>query len=308
MLEFNYNSLDDEFVTFWSRHLTNAEETDMLGKLEKLAEKGQINAIQNWYLYKEVGENKKIDKIVESMSGENFNELFAMANYFFMRKDLYEKFCALTEEYDALYEAICGFKDDDEIDIMESEYTEEYEEVEGFDLEESYNVNMQYEEDDKYEALSIEEMEQKFEEVRNEILNMPHVKLLKKAYSEAIKCFKKTNNILVFSTANEILDCLPQTIPVYEDTDEIEMKVQKQNKIIWNHLLMEYRNNVQDNPQFSPADNPALAFSLAKTILAFHEGDKDANFAHGLLELLADRSCETIDNFDFEGSEAKWSF
>ena len=269
MLEFNYNSLDDEFVTFWSRHLTGVQDIDMLTGLERLAEKGQINAIQNWYLYNEVGKNKKIDKIVESMKGENFNELYAMANYFFMRPDLFQKFCDLNTQYQDI--------EDDIIECAEEE------------------------------GLSVEDMEEDLEDIKKQIFDMPHVKLIYKAYNEATKCYKETKNILVLSTANEILDCIPQMIPLNIDTDEMEAKTKKQNEIIHKYLLTQYRNNAQDNPQFSPADKPNLAFQLAKTILAFHESDEDSHFAYGLLELLGDRACESIDGFDIGNGEVKFS-
>ena len=63
-----------------------------------------------------------------------------------------------------------------------------------------------------------------------------------------------------------------------------------------------------ENPQFTPADNPALAFCLAKTILTFHSGDEDAHFAYGLLEMLADRHCESIDNIDLDEGDVTWTF
>ena len=52
MLEYKFNSLDDDFITLWSNYILYNDTTLIIKPLEKLAEKGQINAIQCWYLLK----------------------------------------------------------------------------------------------------------------------------------------------------------------------------------------------------------------------------------------------------------------
>ena len=50
-----------------------------MNTLQELAEKGQINAVQKWYLFNNKGVNSKIDAIVEGYKGDSYNELFAKA-------------------------------------------------------------------------------------------------------------------------------------------------------------------------------------------------------------------------------------
>ncbi len=52
----------------------------MVDGIEALAELGQINAVQSWYLVKQNQGNRNIDNIVRSYNGSNFNEFWAIAN------------------------------------------------------------------------------------------------------------------------------------------------------------------------------------------------------------------------------------
>ena len=85
MLEYNFNELDDDFITLWSRYLLSHDETQIAADLEKLAELGQINAIQSYYLFlvnaRKTETNSEIDKRVdENFYSRNFNYLLAQAN------------------------------------------------------------------------------------------------------------------------------------------------------------------------------------------------------------------------------------
>ena len=81
MLEYNFNSLDDDFITLWSQYILYNDTAMIIKPLEELAEKGQINAIQSWYLLKNPEEkNATIDAIVDGYYGDSFNESLATAN------------------------------------------------------------------------------------------------------------------------------------------------------------------------------------------------------------------------------------
>lgn len=81
MLEYNFNSLDDDFITLWSNYLLYNDTSLIIKPLEELAEKGQINAIQCWYLLKKADQqNAVIDEIVDRFYGDSFNEALAIAN------------------------------------------------------------------------------------------------------------------------------------------------------------------------------------------------------------------------------------
>lgn len=78
----NLTELDDDFITLWSNYIIYQDKDVILPFLEILAEGGQINAIQSWYLLKNPeAKNDKIDKIVDTFDlSSNFNKIWAMAN------------------------------------------------------------------------------------------------------------------------------------------------------------------------------------------------------------------------------------
>lgn len=78
MLEYNFNEIDNDFITCWCKYLLTGDKKMIMKDLEALAELGQINAIQNWYLFNKVGDNPYIDKIVEEL-GDSYNENFVKA-------------------------------------------------------------------------------------------------------------------------------------------------------------------------------------------------------------------------------------
>ena len=81
MLEYDFNTLDDDFITLWSHYILWNDAGKIIRPLESLAEKGQINAIQSWYLLKKQEEkNEVIDAMVDGFRGGSFNEELAIAN------------------------------------------------------------------------------------------------------------------------------------------------------------------------------------------------------------------------------------
>lgn len=81
MLEYDFNQLDDDFITLWSHYILWNDAEKIIKPLERLAEKGQINAIQSWYLLKrQRDKNETIDAIVDGFYGDSFNEELAIAH------------------------------------------------------------------------------------------------------------------------------------------------------------------------------------------------------------------------------------
>ena len=103
MLEYDFNELDNDFITLWSKYILWNDATSIIKPLERLAEMGQINAIQSWYLIKKQEErNEKIDAIVDSYYGKSFNEAIAIAcrEYDRSRIELIELSKQIRENYD----------------------------------------------------------------------------------------------------------------------------------------------------------------------------------------------------------------
>ena len=80
MLEYNFNDLDNDFITLWSDYILNNDKSKIHNNLVKLAENGQINAIQCYYVQKKDEEtNELIDKLVDNFQSFNINELLAQS-------------------------------------------------------------------------------------------------------------------------------------------------------------------------------------------------------------------------------------
>ena len=88
MLEKEVSQLDQDFITMWSYYILYMESgiDGLTNKaLIELAEQGQINALQTYYLFYKPGDNGVIDThiaVLENTSGLNFNEKFAISNYY----------------------------------------------------------------------------------------------------------------------------------------------------------------------------------------------------------------------------------
>ena len=97
ILEYNFNKLDDDFITLWARFILGRQEAALTKQIESLAELGQINAIQSWYVIKPKDlRNKKIDNTVsklEAASNESrfnisANDYLAIGHYYASWNDM----------------------------------------------------------------------------------------------------------------------------------------------------------------------------------------------------------------------------
>jgi len=84
-------SLDNDFITIWSGHSRDNDYDKIQNPLTKLAELGQINAVQAHYLYNG-DENPTIRNHVENISDKpvaqrNGDEWFALSNFQFASHD-----------------------------------------------------------------------------------------------------------------------------------------------------------------------------------------------------------------------------
>ena len=108
MLEKNVTQLDQDFITVWCRYiLLDKNSTDVNAlreiekELEKLARLGQINAIQSYYLFNPPGD-KIIDSYVQDLmlkDNLNFNELWAIGNYYRALEDFRNEDRKMLETY-----------------------------------------------------------------------------------------------------------------------------------------------------------------------------------------------------------------
>ena len=95
MLEYDFNELDNDFVTLWSKKIVSGEDTLIFRDLTKLAELGQINAIQSWYLIaKRTDKNNTIDNLVSNLGNSGANEMLAIAHKDYFKNDRLSQMCA----------------------------------------------------------------------------------------------------------------------------------------------------------------------------------------------------------------------
>lgn len=130
MLEYGFNELDNDFVTLWSKRIVSGEVSLIFTDLTKLAELGQINAVQSWYLLaKGNDDNAVIDNIVSNLGNGGANELLAIAHKDFFVNDRLTQMCAWEKS------SILGFEGTEEHDekvldlkykIQSSEYANCY--------------------------------------------------------------------------------------------------------------------------------------------------------------------------------------
>ena len=82
MLEYDdFNELDNDFITAWSKYFLRGQQAEIIKEIEYLAEMGQVNAVQCWYLFRRKGQSQNIDKVADYLcKGANFNFLYLRAN------------------------------------------------------------------------------------------------------------------------------------------------------------------------------------------------------------------------------------
>ena len=108
MIEKNVTQLDQDFITVWCKYiLLDKNSTDLNAlseikkELEKLARLGQVNAIQSYYLFNPPGDST-IDSYVQDYilkENPNFNELWAIGNYFRALEDFRNEDRKMLETY-----------------------------------------------------------------------------------------------------------------------------------------------------------------------------------------------------------------
>ena len=91
MLEYGeLTNLDNDFITIWSDFILNGPSDKFRNDLTKLAELGQINAIQSWLLINEKNtENKKIEEYVKDIENKgflNYNEMIVLSHKYYQNE------------------------------------------------------------------------------------------------------------------------------------------------------------------------------------------------------------------------------
>lgn len=106
------NEFDNDFITLWSDYFLNQDASKVIKPLEKLAEMGQINAVQTWLLLKKFEDrNEIIEKYIEKLLLKNsydFEECLVLANYFY-QFDTTEQQDEFAKIRDSLYQYVMQY-------------------------------------------------------------------------------------------------------------------------------------------------------------------------------------------------------
>ncbi len=107
MLESNFTDLDNDFITLWSNYILTEDYSIIKDDLEKLAELGQVNAIQSYYLFLKQGDtpNYIIENIVDGYRGDNFNHVLAKAHKAMFEEDYHSKYSDYIDLYNEYIDA-----------------------------------------------------------------------------------------------------------------------------------------------------------------------------------------------------------
>ncbi len=268
MLEYNFNTLDNDFVTIWSRYIKTNDVTLIINDLEKLAELGQVNAVQNWYLFRKEGDNAKIDSIVQSyiQTQGNYNELWAIGNYY----------SSDSEQMELLYSII-----------------EEYEE-----FETKANQHRFYGEDER-------EFARKANEQRNKYYNETFYHYFNDATWSILSLAQRLEELPLYERVAEMQYTLASYIPFSEEALKLHKTAKKNNKIFIKKAIKEYKSRIKANPNLNINDDVMFYFSLAKGIILF-KNKKYYKIGFDLLTQLSNRDYSSeFNNYSIQQVKVK---
>ena len=268
MLENNFNELDNDFITLWSRQFLSNDFTQIENEMEKLAELGQVNAINAYYVIAINADkqttNAKIDALTdEKAHSRNFNHIFNIAR----------KLCATDpsgKELSALIEI----------------YNREIDEINEIKLKMN-QLHLMFD-NARYVSLSedLDKVETRHENTIEKFLCNKVIKKEIEAIKACHQLAKETNNPYVMEKYLELLEGTPIDASEFVERDEKQFK----REIVQTHkeLVKRYKSN----------PSPQNAFALGKNMVFFGKKDKSKQMGIEILTKLAERPLsKTLNNY-----------
>lgn len=256
MLETRLTELDLEFIKLWSEFLLEDNANAIMPKLKDLAMKGQINAIQEWYRFNEIGDCVEIDNITQNLKGLTYDELLAIARFNHTSKEQVESANILLKEWLEL------------IDKCENNYHEEA----GFRC--TYKVwgdNTPFE--TRIKEIKDTEIPQKaqFVDYYNQAIN--------KAYT----LYSRTLNIYILEKNLEMTKTLQKTPYIGNGW------LTKNIKVLHNEYAKALKTKQKQSKPYvlKATDDPQFFFHYSKSILLWDGNDKYRPYAVKFLNELA---------------------
>jgi len=261
MIEKDFKEIDNDFITMWCKKLLGEELFE--SEIEKLAEMGQLNAIQVYYgfFHKTVSSNNIIDENVCELKMKDFNYLL-IKGLQLITNEKYEKFKELTKLYREIL--MSYLKIDDEIK---------------YSLLSRFGVG-------KVIGLREKKFNKKVKlnSLRKEINDIEFAYYINESIIETREQFEKTRNMKLLATRYEIVSHF--RFPEFIDDFNYELKVLKK------YLIREYKNS-------KSVEN---AFVLAKHISNFGGTEKEKTWTNKMLKKLSQREySKKFQNYQLKG-------
>ena len=269
MLQYEYTNLDDEFVHLWSQYKIHKESNKIMPQLKDLALRGQINAVQKWYLFNNAGVCHEIDNIAESYKGTNYEELWAIAIYKQSQLSNIKKLDEKVKRFNFLYEKY--------ITLIDNHGDEK----------------------------QIDEIEKSMHQVEIEINQKTYLNYYREAFTEALKQAKETKNIYIFARVCEMIkkynNELPIKAPFVRQSIKLHAKAKAINKEVVENLYSKYKQfkangiNPYQHPQFY--FHFANACTLFKSNKLFNKNSKYATIAKEIYSNIASEKVKQENEF-----------
>ncbi len=273
MIETNFDELDDDFITLWTRQFLSNDFTQIENEMEKLAELGQVNAINAYYVIAINADkqttNAKIDALTdEKAHSRNFNHIFNIARKLCATDPSGKELAALIEKYN---------HEIDEINEIKFKIN---------------HLHLMFD-NARYVRLSeeLDEVEARHEKTIEKFLCNEVIKKEIEAIKACYQLAKETNNPYVMEKYLELLEGAPIDASEFVERDERQFK----REVAQTHK--ELAKRYQSNP------TSQNAYALGKNLVFFSKKEKNKQAGLEILTKLAERPLsKTLTNYINHGN------
>ena len=237
MLQHDFKNIDLEFIYLWSRFKLENNQGAIVDDLKDLALRGQINAIQKWYLLHSVTACPELDKRMEEMQCTNYEELWAKGLYEQRKDEKIGKLESLVKEHRSLYKKIEY--------IAKSGDAEEKEEL------------------PDYMA--------KIESLENDMKQKTYLSYYRQAYRLAREEAKALGSVFSGLRACEMMKMYARELPTIElfqrQAASLLMQASQKNQLYVKEFIAKHKKFSAGN--ITPHHQPQFYYNMAKSLVLF---------------------------------------
>lgn len=252
-MENKFTQLDNDFITLWSYYLLTGTLSGKMVAIKQLAKMGQVNAIQAWYQFNDIGACHEIDiKLNNLEKGElSYEILNAAASYDKCDRSQQNEFKALIKRMSTVLR--------------------------------DYHETCQ---------ITKEQFEEDTQAIRDSIADIPFIAKQEKATKWAFSEAKQTEDLYTFERANELLLAQAPFCLTQKQRKALSDKVKNNNKELVRSFSLQFVKNLTEDRFWTAEKDPQFAFNFAKSIKLFKDPKKTQsldNLATKILGTLSQR-------------------